>query len=166
MKDSIEAQSKLEGCSVSRLPTFDATTSQLLKGSVDFLGLNYYTSEQVTGRKEGENSETNSPGWNRDLGTTRVRDTSGRMCGVWWQRDVPTGLRHTLHWIKAQYGNPPVIITENGMASCDQGAVDDEDRVTYFRGHINETLKAVRVDGCNVQGYLGKANFFCSDATS
>jgi beta-glucosidase/6-phospho-beta-glucosidase/beta-galactosidase len=120
------------------------------------LGLNYYTAELVTPIKLGEESTclTNTPGWNRDLGTDRIRDPNGKLCGIWWQRDFPRGLRNTLQWIKKQYGNPPVIITENGMSASDD-KLDDDDRVEFFKGHINELLKAVKLDGCNVEGYLG-----------
>lgn len=153
MKESIAQQSKLEGRSTSRLPVFDPESSTILKGSIDFLGLNYYTAELVTTIKAGEeaNCPTNTPGWNRDLGLDRIRDPNGKLCGVWWQRDVPTGLRNTLNWIKKQYGNPPVIITENGRAESDD-RLEDDDRIAYFRGHINETLKAVLLDSCDVQG--------------
>jgi len=40
---------------------------------------------------------------------------------------VPWGLRNTLNWIKKEYGNIPVLITENGYA--DYGEIDDRDRV-------------------------------------
>jgi len=118
------------------------------------LGLNYYTSELVRFTKPGEPSETNSPGWNEDLGTDRIRNPNGRLCGIYWQRDVPWGLRETLNWIKKRYGNPEIIITENGESEKTDH-LDDDARVGYFKGHINETLKAIKLDKCNVTGYLG-----------
>jgi beta-glucosidase/6-phospho-beta-glucosidase/beta-galactosidase len=157
MKESIAAKSKLQGRSKSRLPTFDSVSSSMIKNSVDFIGLNYYTSELVQPIEKVEEancSSTNGPGWNNDLGTDRIRDASGKLCGAIWQRDVPTGIRNTLNWIKKEYGNPTVIITENGMSANDE-SLDDLDRVEFFRGHISETLKAIKEDGCNVKGYLG-----------
>jgi lactase-phlorizin hydrolase len=69
---------------------------------------------------------------------------------------VPWGLRRLLSWIKNEYGNPEVLITENGC-STSESEIEDTPRVDYFRTYINEVLKAVRLDGCNVSGYVGWA---------
>lgn len=53
-------------------------------------------------------------------------------------------------WIKNEYGNPEVIITENGWS--DNGTLVDSDRIDYIRSHLTEVIKAIR-DGCNVTGY-------------
>ena len=62
-------------------------------------------------------------------------------------------MRKTLNWIKNEYGNPPVIITENGF-SDNLGNLDDQQRVYYYKHYINQVLKAVKLDGCNVKGYV------------
>jgi len=36
-----------------------------------------------------------------------------------------------LIWIKNEYGNPPMIITENGYG--DSGELDDFDRISYIK---------------------------------
>jgi len=43
---------------------------------------------------------------------------------------VPDGLRQLLIWLKNEYGNPPLIITENGYG--DNGQLDDFDRINYM----------------------------------
>lgn len=47
---------------------------------------------------------------------------------------VPEGFRELLVWVKNQYGNPPLIITENGF--IDGGQLDDFDRITYIQVFI------------------------------
>lgn len=54
---------------------------------------------------------------------------------------VPWGLEKILVWVKDRYGNPPIIITENGVAMPGEDkmstadAVKDEFRVNYLSGY-------------------------------
>lgn len=57
-----------------------------------------------------------------------------------------------LNWIRNEYDNPPVIVTENGFS--DLGGTNDLDRVNYFNSYLDSVLDAIE-DGCNVQGYIG-----------
>lgn len=54
-------------------------------------------------------------------------------------------------WIKNEYKNPEVIISENGWS--DDGRINDVDRVQYLKDHLSQVVNAVRSDGCNVKGY-------------
>ena len=63
------------------------------------------------------------------------------------------GIRKTLNWIKQEYSNPPVIITENGFSDL-LGNLDDLQRIYYHKHYINNVLKAVKIDGCQVEGYI------------
>ena len=73
---------------------------------------------------------------------------------------VPWGMRKMLVWLKEQYNNPEIIITENGFSVHGEDdlelpvALDDKDRVTYLRGYINEALKAVKLDSVKLKGYF------------
>ena len=53
---------------------------------------------------------------------------------------VPWGLRNLLNYIKDNYGNPPVMITENGISDRNS-TLQDEHRVNYYREYINNVLK-------------------------
>lgn len=44
-----------------------------------------------------------------------------------------------------------MLISENGW--CDDGRLDDIDRVEYLRSHLIEVVKAIQNDGCNVKAY-------------
>lgn len=56
-----------------------------------------------------------------------------------------------LNWIRNEYDNPPVIVTENGVS--DLGGTHDTARVEYFNSYLDAVLDAIE-DGCNVQGYV------------
>lgn len=44
---------------------------------------------------------------------------------------APIGLKKLLVWIKNEYSNPPMFITENGFG--DNGQLDDLDRISYLK---------------------------------
>lgn len=64
---------------------------------------------------------------------------------------APEGLRLLLCWIKDEYNDPEIIITENGFA--DTGGTDDADRKTYYQYYLNSVLEAIYEDKVNVTGY-------------
>lgn len=55
-------------------------------------------------------------------------------------------------FIKKEYGNPTVIITENGWA--DSGGLDDIGRQTFLATHLQSVLDAIWDDGCRVNGHF------------
>jgi len=63
----------------------------------------------------------------------------------------PQGIRHMLNWIRKEYDNPIVYITENGVS--DKGGMNDVKRVEYFNSYLTSILNAMN-DGCNVKGYI------------
>lgn len=60
--------------------------------------------------------------------------------GSSWLRAVPWGLRKLLGWIKDEFGNPPVYITENGV-SDNNGTLRDHHRIDFYSSYINNVLK-------------------------
>jgi beta-glucosidase len=69
----------------------------------------------------------------------------------------PEGIYRVLAWIRDEYGNPPVYVTENGSAFPDalgpDGSVNDPDRITYLRSHLVSAWKAA-AEGCDLRGYF------------
>lgn len=59
-------------------------------------------------------------------------------------------MNESFSWIKDQYDNPEIIITENGWS--DDGELEDVGRIRYLRGHLNAVLDAID-DGVNVTGH-------------
>jgi len=149
VREVIGNRSQAQGFPQSRLPAFTPEESALLRGSLDFLGLNMYTSDLVQPVSFPEDEVSAAA----DNGAAYTKDASWYGSGSFWLKVTPQGIRKTLNWIREEYDNPPVIITENGV-SDNLGNIDDLSRIYYYKHYINNVLKAVVLDGCNVAGYV------------
>ncbi|KAF4531760.1 hypothetical protein B566_EDAN016293 [Ephemera danica] len=147
MKEAVARHSTEEGLSESRLPEFDAAWISYIKGTSDFFGLNHYTTGLCEYSVGGD-----IPSFVRDQDNTQSLDPSWPESEASpWIKVVPWGFRKLLNWIKDEYNNPRLIVTENGFA--DYGELNDAGRVEYYRLYVDELLKAVLLDGCDVFGY-------------
>lgn len=150
MIDEIGARSKHEGRTFSRLPEMDDETKALLKGSSDFFGLNYYTSRLLdVDKRQRDLFET--PAWFKDARSLISINSTWKRAESSWLYSVPEGLRDLINWIKNEYNNPPIFVTENGWS--DAGELEDDGRIDYLRTHLIAVSKAINEDGCNVIGY-------------
>ncbi|KAG5283402.1 hypothetical protein AALO_G00041680, partial [Alosa alosa] len=70
---------------------------------------------------------------------------------------VPWGLRRLLNWIKEEYADPDIYITENGVATDSGTTVDDPDRIFFYKTYIDEALKAYSLDGVRVKGFMASS---------
>uniref|UniRef100_A0A3B4CBT4 beta-glucosidase n=1 Tax=Pygocentrus nattereri TaxID=42514 RepID=A0A3B4CBT4_PYGNA len=68
-------------------------------------------------------------------------------------RAAAWGLRRLLNWIKEEYGNPEIYITENGVSTDTSKTVDDPDRIFFLKTYIDEALKAHNLDEVRLKGY-------------
>ncbi|KAH9330347.1 hypothetical protein KI387_002455, partial [Taxus chinensis] len=98
-----------------RLPYFTKEESELVKGSFDFLGMNYYTAMYAINNNATPSAQPID--FNDD---TRVNLTSvkngvliGPQAGSTWLHVYPRGIRALLNFIKVRYNNPTIYITEN-----------------------------------------------------
>jgi len=148
LKAQLEMKANEFGIPESPLPKFTEEEKRLNRGTGDFFGYNYYSTRLVS--KQKDHKVHDSEGALMDVLIETDDSWSGSASS--WLYVVPWGLRRALNWIKDHYGNPPLYITENGI-SDDTGTLDDQQRVNYFKSHINEVLKAVKLDDCNVKGY-------------
>ena len=80
--------------------------------SIDFLGINFYTSEMVYPIDEGIDEVS----YHKDDDAELYQDPSWFMTGSANKRVTPWGLRSTLAWIKSHYPGVDVYITENGVS--------------------------------------------------
>lgn len=151
MSEQIDESSIREGLKLSRLPSFSQYWIEQIRGSADFLGLNYYSSRyaELLKTPSGPN-----PSYERDTMLNHTVDPKWKQEKPWFIYSVPEGLGDLLRHIKRRYNNPTVIITENGCG--DNGELNDENRIDYMRTHLQEVLKAVLDDDCNVVGYTGE----------
>jgi beta-glucosidase len=116
----------------------------LVQTPIDVLGMNYYS--RCTVRHE--------PGRLFDVGWGKVN--ADRFTAYGWPVE-PEGLKEMLLQLKTLYGNPPVLITENGAAyndvPTDAHMIEDEERIAFLRDHLL-VLQAALEEGCNVKGYM------------
>lgn len=142
-----------------RLPTFTAEQKALLKGSMDFLGINHYSSVFV--------QHTGTPGdaWDND---NRLRagpyDVDGHLIGPFaeskWLNVVPKGLRGLLKWADKRYNHLPLYIFENGVSCPGEStqpielAIVDTFRINYLTQYIGQMALAMLEDKVDVRGYF------------
>jgi len=142
---------KPEGLETSRLPQFTEDEKSLIYGSSDFFGLNHYTTN-LAFTSYGPAGSSRS--YYEDRESSSQPDATWPQAESTWLFEVPWGVRRLLKWIKTQYGDPEIIITENGFSeSGESSELNDYWRKEFYVGYINEVLKARELDQVNVQGY-------------
>ncbi|XP_027357672.1 beta-glucosidase 44-like isoform X3 [Abrus precatorius] len=148
----------IQGIVGSRLPKFTDEEVKIVKGSIDFVGINQYTTYYMY---DPHQSKPKVPGyqqdWNAGFAYAKNGVPIGPRANSYWLYNVPWGMYKALMYIKEHYGNPTVILSENGMD--DPGNVTlpkglhDTTRINYYKGYLTQLKKAVD-DGANVVGYF------------
>jgi len=150
MRKNIDENSKKQGLKESRLPEFTPEETEMLTGSADFIGLNFYTSQMVFPAEE----DISKPSYFTDDALETYQNETWYGSGSSWLQVTPWGLRSTLNWITKEYGGGyDIYITENGF-SDKQGNVDDMQRIYYYKHYLNQMLRAVKEDEVNLKGYF------------
>ncbi len=140
-----------------RLPRFSDHDRFLLKGSVDFFGLNHYTTmyaADATGQDISQEVYGNG-GLSADQEVQLSVDPGWEKTDMNWAI-VPWGCRKLLQWIDQRYSRPEIVITENGCALADHprnGRVHDQARIDFLSAYLGEIHKAIAA-GVNVTGYF------------
>ncbi|VAH80975.1 unnamed protein product [Triticum turgidum subsp. durum] len=138
----------------SRLPPFTNVQSELIKGSLDFIGINHYFSVYVNDRPLDTGVRDYTADMSIDSRGSRTDPPAGQGPPTHTTSD-PKGLQLALEYLKETYGNLPVYVQENGMGSADD-SLDDTDRIGYLSSYMEGTLEAMR-NGANVGGYFAWA---------
>jgi len=145
-----------------RLPKFTEQQCQQLKGSFDFIGMNYYTSQYAM---NCSNPTNRMSCWDRDCGARRAYERNGVLIGLKAMDFIyvyAPGIKDLLIYIKHRYNNPPIFITENGVndfpvedsASSLDEALNDTWRINFFSEHLWYLLEAIR-EGSDIRGFYG-----------
>ncbi|KAL8237807.1 hypothetical protein R6Q59_018888 [Mikania micrantha] len=136
-----------------RLPEITPGVSEFITGSLDFIGINHYTSLYAKNDKTRirkfilRDASTDAA---VITSTSRNGESIGETAASSWLHIVPWGLRKLVVYIKEKYGNPPVIITENGMDDPNKAHIDleealkDEKRINYHRDYLSNLSAAIR----------------------
>ncbi|KAI8433071.1 hypothetical protein MSG28_013929 [Choristoneura fumiferana] len=148
----IAEKSKKEGYSRSRLPSFTQEEIELIRGSYDFYGLNHYTTRTIRPLAAGEAAGVFLVQGISELGVTCGGRPEWPSTASEWFLVNPRGLRDTMLYLKQQYGDLRILITENGYS--DSGAeLDDEPRARYYKDYLEQVLLAMEEDDVKVIGY-------------
>ncbi|XP_028766721.1 beta-glucosidase 11-like [Neltuma alba] len=137
----------------SRLPSFTKTESDLVKGSIDFIGLNFYYSLYAQDYPRSFQGEDRGVMQDMEFKYIDIVDDPS----VIEIPITPSALIRVLDLLKNTYGNLPVYIHENGQQtarSCSpESSINDWSRVKYFQAYIGQVLCSLR-NGSNVRGYF------------
>ncbi|XP_061724124.1 myrosinase 1-like [Cydia pomonella] len=148
----VAKSSRDAGYGLSRLPPFSEEEIEYIRGSFDFLAFNHYTSQTVRAARPGEPVGGDAF---FDVPELRAR-TQGRpgwpAAENGWLYVYPEGLRKILGWLKQNYGDIDIIITENGYSTSVR-SLQDDDRLHYYREYLKQLLLAIEEDGVNVVAY-------------
>ncbi|CAH8278850.1 unnamed protein product [Arabidopsis lyrata] len=137
-----------------RLLNFSEREAKLVKGSYDFLGINYYQTQYVYAIPA--NPPNRLTVMNDSLSAYSYENKDGPI-GPWLlpsKRNV-----NVLEHFETKYGNPLVYITENGYNSpggntTAHEVIADSNRTDYICSHLCFLRKAIKESGCNVKGYF------------
>ncbi|CAH1106424.1 unnamed protein product [Psylliodes chrysocephalus] len=147
VKDRIAQRSKSQNLTKSRLPSFTREEIAFIKGTQDYLGLNYYYTYLVSNIAAGEKGFTN---YEYDMGAI-ISENPNWKFDKNLRKNTPWGIRRALKWIKGQYNNPVILITEMGV-SDDGTTIQDDQRIEYYREYSCNILDAMYVDKVKVVG--------------
>ncbi|ESW05701.1 hypothetical protein PHAVU_011G202000 [Phaseolus vulgaris] len=144
----------------SRLPKFSADEIKLVRGSFDFIGINYYTSYYASDTPELSEARPSALTDSLVILTSERNGIPiGKVSTSKWFYVCPKGIHDLLLYMKTKYNNPLLYITENGIDEIIdetlslEEALADTSRVDYFHDHLYYLQIAIE-NGANVKGYF------------
>ncbi|KAJ0020077.1 hypothetical protein Pint_31585 [Pistacia integerrima] len=124
----------------SRMPDFTNLESKQIKGSFDFLGVNFYNTLYVKDNSDSLKKEHRDVDADMAVQLIPMLDNSSTV-----EFPVtPWGLQGVLEYFKQVYGNPPVYIHENGQRMQRNLTLEDWPRVMSLSGYIEGLLHSLR----------------------
>ncbi|KAJ8747774.1 hypothetical protein K2173_014453 [Erythroxylum novogranatense] len=142
-----------------RLPKFTEEQSNMVKGSFDFLGMNYYTAMFAADNPTNYSKSSYLTDSRVEISFDRNGEPIGRQAGSFWLHYYPTGLKNLLLHAKKYYSPSTIYITENGVDEINNTTLPleqqlaDEWRIDYHFSHLTSVQEAIK-EGVNVKGYF------------
>ncbi|XP_070663591.1 beta-glucosidase 12-like isoform X1 [Malus domestica] len=143
-----------------RLPSFTEEQSELLSGSYDFIGLNYYSARYAS---DASYNCSDNPSYVTDPRVNVATELDGVPIGPQaasnWLYVYPKGIQDFLLYTKEKYNDPLIYITENGVDEFNDPtlplpeALNDTNRIDYYNRHLCYVQAAIK-NGTNVKGYF------------
>ncbi|XP_030937210.1 beta-glucosidase 44-like [Quercus lobata] len=141
-----------------RLPKFTKEEVKMVKGSMDFVGINQYTAYYTYDPHKSKPKVLGyQQDWNAGFAYKKKGVLIGPKANSYWLYNVPWGLYKAITYIKEHYGNPTVILSENGMDDPGNVTISkglhDTTRINFYKGYLTQ-LKTAVDEGANVVGYF------------
>nr|AQP26338.1 beta-glucosidase 12 [Crocus sativus] len=143
-----------------RLPKFTEEQSKMVKGSFDFLGVNYYSTNYARSLPINVIAKDL---YSTDSCANRTQVRNGIPIGPRaasnWLYVYPKGILDLLLYTKEKYNNPLIYITENGVDEANnetlslEEALKDDARIHFYQQHLFYLQRAIR-EGVDVRGYF------------
>ncbi|CAH1106430.1 unnamed protein product [Psylliodes chrysocephalus] len=127
VKARVAERSKKEGYKKTRLPQFTSEEIKFIKGTHDYLAINHYFTFLAGEEPEAPYTETH---YENDVRVINSRMPNWELGSNSWAI-VPWGARKVLNWIKQQYGDQDILITELGVAD-DGTSLEDDERIDFY----------------------------------
>ncbi|BAT12971.1 Os11g0184300 [Oryza sativa Japonica Group] len=131
-----------------RLPKFTPAQSAMVKGSYDFIGINYYTTYYA---KSVPPPNSNELSYDVDSRANTTGFRNGKPIGPQFTPiffNYPPGIREVLLYTKRRYNNPAIYITENGIDEGNNSTVPealrDGHRIEFHSKHLQFVNHAIR----------------------
>ncbi|KAG4166626.1 hypothetical protein ERO13_A13G144800v2 [Gossypium hirsutum] len=143
----------------SELPRFSSEETEYMRGSIDFIGLNHYSTLYA---KDCIHSRCVLGGDHFIRGftfTTGERDgiLIGEPTGVERFYVVPRGMEKIVDHVSKRYNNMPIYVTENGycppLTEAAPNLLHDVNRINFYNGYLAALSRAIR-KGADVRGYF------------
>ncbi|XP_025015895.1 beta-glucosidase 40 isoform X2 [Ricinus communis] len=123
-----------------RLPKFSKPEVALVKGSLDFVGINHYTTYYASESSGGPINKILNDSL-ADSGATTLP----------FKGLKPIGDRANSVWL---YIVPEGMDDPNDLLKPVKDALKDEKRIKYHNDYLTNLLASIKEDGCNVKGYF------------
>ncbi|KAG5546299.1 hypothetical protein RHGRI_018464 [Rhododendron griersonianum] len=144
----------------NELPRFSAEERNYVKGSIDFIGINHYSTLYA---KDCIHSDCNFEGNGHVIGFSYVTGERngvpiGEPAGMEGMYVVPRGMEKIIEYLKKRYHNKPTFVLENGYAQIRQDiqvqdSLFDVKRVEFHKAYLASLARAIR-NGADVRGYF------------
>ncbi|CAH0597133.1 unnamed protein product [Chrysodeixis includens] len=140
-----------KGYPKSNFPSFTLEEIELVRGTYDYYGMNHYTSRLIRDALPGENLTVWPFGDCPDLHGKMETAENWSESVVYWFYLNPEGIRKQMAWLKQQYGDLEIMITENGMPTY--AGLNDTTRIDFYKSYLEQVLLSIKEDGVNVTHY-------------
>ncbi|MFS7984477.1 putative glycosidase [Helianthus anomalus] len=145
----------------NELPRFTQEEKDMMKNSIDFIGINHYSAIYAKDCTNSSCSESANRVIKGFVEITGERD--GVLIGDPTSMPrffvVPRGMEEIVNYVKTRYNNTPMFVTENGYSSPNvqdvqvEEILNDVKRIEFHQAYLASLASAI-TNGADVRGYF------------